>query len=206
MAFICQIHGKYAGTKLSNECPWCISDKYSKDTEIIRAQFITKAKKLHRNKYSYDRFVFVDFLTPGSIRCKRHGPFEASPAVHILHKFGCPKCSGSISKGETEWLDELGIKERNNILVIGNKTIRPDGIDRKNKIVYEYLGDFWHGNPKIYNPNDRNPIAKKTFGKLYQDTLKREALIVKAGYKVISIWESDYNNVKKVRKVKRKKK
>lgn len=206
MAFVCSKHGRYTSNDLSNDCPWCIEGKNKQETDAVRANFIVKAKKLHRNKYNYDRFVFVDFLTPGAIRCKKHGVFEISPAVHILHKMGCPKCSGSISKGETEWLDELGVKERNNILVIGNKSIRPDGIDRKNKIVYEYLGDFWHGNPKIYNPSDRNPIAKKTFGKLYQDTLKREALIVKAGYKVVSIWESDYNNAKKMRKVRKRKK
>ncbi len=195
--FICPSHGKYAGTKQSNDCPWCVESRTKQDTAAIHAQFIAKAKKLHRNKYSYDKFVFIDFLTPGSIRCKRHGAFLISPAVHILHRMGCPKCSGSISKGETEWLDELGVKERNNILVIGNKTIRSDGIDRVKKIVYEYLGDFWHGNPKFYNPNDRNPIAKKTFGRLYQETLKREALIKKAGYKVVSIWESDYKKSKK---------
>lgn len=199
--FICSTHGKYSATNQSNECPWCVAARSKQDTNLIRAQFIAKAKKLHKNKYNYDRFEFVDFLTPGTIKCRKHGVFNISPAVHILHKMGCPKCSGSISKGETEWLDYLKVTERNNILIIGNKSVRPDGIDRKKKICYDYYGNYYHGDPKKYNPNDINKKVGKTFGKLYQETIKREKLIKSAGYKLITIWEDEWKKLKKKLKI-----
>lgn len=190
--FICKEHGKYFSTNQSNECPKCFPQR-----DLLFSQLLTKSKKIHKNKYNYKDFIFIDFLTPGIIKCKKHGDFEISLAVHILHKMGCPKCSGSISKGEKEWLDWLGVKERNGILFIGKKSIRPDGIDRGNKILYDYYGSYWHGNPEIYDPNDVNKNAKKTFGKLYKDTLKREQLIKSAGYKLITIWDTEWEELKK---------
>ena len=208
--FICAIHGKYLSSNNNNECPSC-ANKQPSTINQIRKHFISNANKIHKRLYDYSKFVFVDFITAGTIICKTHGAFEQSPTVHINHKAKCPKCIGSISKGEIEWLNEMekiiGKKiERNGMLIIGNRSFRPDGIDRENKKIYEYNGDFFHGNPNFYNAKDKNPIAKKTFGKLYQETLKREAIFIKAGYKVISIWESDYKEIKKVRDNKKNKK
>ena len=39
--------------------------------------------------------------------------------------------------------------------------------------VFEYHGDFWHGNPKIYNQEEMNSITKTTYGELYNKTLKK---------------------------------
>lgn len=202
--FLCNIHGKYLATKTSNECPSC-RDKKAVNRSLIGEEFIKKARKIHKNRYSYGEFVFVDFMTPGIIRCKTHGQFEMSPAVHIFHRAKCPKCSGSISKGEVEWLDEMerttGRKiERNGMLIIGNKSIRPDGIDRERRLVFEYLGSYWHGSPLKYKANDYNQKAKKTFGTLFLNTLKRESLIKTAGYKVIKIWDYEWEAQKKKRK------
>jgi G:T-mismatch repair DNA endonuclease (very short patch repair protein) len=62
----------------------------------------------------------------------------------------------------------------------------------------EFYGDFWHGNPKVYNRNDVNRVNGLTFGELYNRTITRQMEIEKIGYKVISIWESDFkkqNNI-----------
>ena len=60
----------------------------------------------------------------------------------------------------------------------------------------EFNGNFWHGNPKIFNSDDINPISKKTYGKLYEETIEKKELLEKHGYKVISIWESEFKNNK----------
>jgi hypothetical protein len=73
-----------------------------------------------------------------------------------------------------------------------NKHFKLDGYDSKTNTVYEFNGDYWHGNPKKYNWNDINKINKKTFLELYLDTLNKEQLLINAGYNIISIWESDY--------------
>ena len=58
-------------------------------------------------------------------------------------------------------------------------------------------GDFWHGNPIKFKSTDINPINKKTFGELYNETIKRDNIIQKEGYKLITIWESEYYKMKK---------
>jgi hypothetical protein len=45
----------------------------------------------------------------------------------------------------------------------------------------------------IYETYDFNPICKKTYGELYDETIKRELEIKNLNYNLITIWESDYN-------------
>ena len=68
-------------------------------------------------------------------------------------------------------------------------------------MIYELYGDHWHGNPEIYNPNDINPSNHKTYGELYRKTIEREEILINAGYKITSIWEKDYIEIK--RKIKK---
>jgi hypothetical protein len=59
------------------------------------------------------------------------------------------------------------------------------------------MGDFYHGNPNIYKSNEYNPLLKKTYGELYNNTIKRNNLITKLGYNLITIWESDFIKLEK---------
>ena len=104
---------------------------------------------------------------------------------------GCPKCSHRVSKSGTEWINKiekrLGYKlEREYYIGINKYTT--DAFDTKTNTCYEYHGNFWHGNPKIYNQNDINPRTKTTFGELYQNILEKEKLIKSAGYNLITKW------------------
>lgn len=67
-----------------------------------------------------------------------------------------------------------------------------DGCNPERKIVLEFLGDYWHGNPKKFDHDDINQVAQKTFGELWQETYHRLNKIHEAGYQVIYIWESDF--------------
>ena len=67
-----------------------------------------------------------------------------------------------------------------------------DGYDPKTNTVYEFHGDFWHGNPVVYNPSDINNKNKKTFGQLYQETIDKENRIRQNGYNLVVIWENDF--------------
>lgn len=108
---------------------------------------------------------------------------------HLYHKTGCQICGQiyTVSKGEKEWLDSLDIPDdtehRQVILEYGNKRFRVDGINKKT--IYEYLGDFWHGNPNLYLESEINILAKKSYGDLYRETFNRFSLLEKAGYKII---------------------
>ena len=99
---------------------------------------------------------------------------------------------------ETEWLDHLGIpmEWRQIKISIGNSHFFVDAYDPTTNTVYEFHGDFWHGNPEVFHPYKINKVAKKTFGNLYKATLKKENILKNAGYNVISIWESDWKRSK----------
>jgi hypothetical protein len=79
-------------------------------------------------------------------------------------------------------------------IFINNQKICVDGYVAKTNTIYEFWGDFFHGNKKIYPKNKMNTLIGCTFGELYKKTMKKEKLIKSAGYKLITIWESDFKN------------
>jgi len=80
-----------------------------------------------------------------------------------------------------------------------NKKTRVDGFSRKLNKIYSFQGDYWHGNQKIYKPEDYNKTCKKTFGELYKKTVNRTKLLEK-DYVVEEMWENDWKLYKKLLK------
>ena len=78
---------------------------------------------------------------------------------------------------------------------------RADGFCKENNTIYEFHGDFWHGNPNIYKDNDINIITKCTYKELYDKTLIRENKIKELGYNLITIWENDWKKINKCIKI-----
>ena len=117
--------------------------------------------------------------------------WKTAISVRSHNGSGCPKCARkAVSKLGSFWLDELGIpmENREYPIKIGNRNFRVDGYIPETKTILEYLGNFWHGNPEFYNPNDINRVNKKTFGQLYQETMERIKFLEDNGYKVICKW------------------
>ena len=110
---------------------------------------------------------------------------EVQRWVHKLHP---PK--NSVSDWETKWLSQFNLTHTQHIVTLDGRNYRVDGYNEHNNIIYEYLGSFWHGNPKIYNPSDINPVCKKSFGELYQKTIDRIAKFESKGYTVVYEWSS----------------
>jgi hypothetical protein len=73
--------------------------------------------------------------------------------------------------------------------------IKPDAFDPTTNTVYEFYGDYWHGNPNRFNLDKIHHIRKVSLRELYEKTITREQLIISAGYKIISMWELDWKNV-----------
>ena len=59
-------------------------------------------------------------------------------------------------------------------LYLNGTYYRADGYYAPTKTIYEYYGDFWHGNPTVFNLNESNNITHKTFGQLYQYTIEKK--------------------------------
>ena len=69
-----------------------------------------------------------------------------------------------------------------------------DGFDSETNTVYEFFGDYWHGNPEIFSRGEKNSHNGKTFGQLYDETKARVSRLEEVGYKVRFVWENDFNN------------
>lgn len=69
-----------------------------------------------------------------------------------------------------------------------------DGYCKKTNTVYEFHGDYWHGNPNLYPENEIHPIIGISYGQLYRNTLDRDNKIRNLGYNLVVIWESEYKN------------
>ncbi len=119
--------------------------------------------------------------------------------LRALHKHGIGITPQSnISNISTQWLNQ--IREEQNITIIpeftfnpNNKRHKADGYCAETNTIYEFHGDYWHGNPKIYEPDYINEVNDKTMGELYQRTTERENEIISLGYSLIVMWESDFN-------------
>jgi hypothetical protein len=96
------------------------------------------------------------------------------------------------------WLDGLCITNLRTALsfegefTIPGSMYKADGYCEKTNTVYEFHGDYWHGNPKIFNPNEINKSVGKTFGELHENTLRKKEYILSLGFNYIEIWESDF--------------
>jgi very-short-patch-repair endonuclease len=152
-------------------------------------EFIKRSSKIHSNKYEYNRCIYTKANKKVTITCKQHGDFKQYPFNHINGR-GCPSCSKLFPVMENKWLDSLSISRRQ--YKINN--FKVDGYDQKTKTIYEFYGDFWHGNPNVFNGDDINTITKTTFAELYKKTINRERYLKSLGYNVVSIWESEYKN------------
>ena len=127
------------------------------------------------------------------IICPKHGSFWQTPNNH-LRGTQCPTCKKQSSRPEIEFLNYLKIpktKENRQKKILNFKV---DGI--KNNKIYEFLGDYYHGNPNRYNPNHYNKRCKKTFGELYHNTIKKFKRLKKQGYTIKYIWEYDWKKFK----------
>lgn len=196
---ICNIHGEFKQNKSNHisgsKCPKCVKI----NRRLTLDEFLVKANLEHNNKYDYSEVKFDLVKDKIKIICYKHGAFWQRVAPHIYKKHGCPNCSKIISKDETEWLDYIKLPNefRNKRLFIKDKYFFPDGFDTNTNTIYEYYGDYWHGNLNVYEANKVNKLNKMRFKDLYDRTMNREDFIKSNGYNIVSIWESDWLNIKK---------
>ena len=187
---ICPFHEQFPQTPASHlqgiGCPKC-----SKTHKKTKEEFIIEANKKHNNFYNYSLVDFIDMNTQVTIICSLHKPFSQLPSKHLKGQ-GCPKCRGSISKAESKFLNHINIPDtkENRQVKIGKKKV--DGYDLENKIIYEFLGDYFHGNPEIYDENEYNETCHTTHGNLYKKTTERFFYFKSLGYVVKYIWENDW--------------
>jgi hypothetical protein len=194
---ICVNHGKFYQTPHDHlsgyGCPKCKSENISLKLSSTTDSFVKQANVVHNHKYDYSCSVYKNNYTKINIICPLHGIFCQTPSNH-LSNHGCPKCVSSISNSEIEWLDALDVPEefRHQSIRINNKIYKVDAYNPDTNTVYEFYGDYWHGNPARFPNNEINMVSKKTYGELYEATINRAHIIKSAGYNLIFTWEHDF--------------
>jgi hypothetical protein len=98
---ICKNHGSFRQSPCVHVlqkcgCPYCNGGRL-----WTRDEFIEQAARLHKGKYDYSKFDYVNFKKPSIIICPMHGEFQQDPDHHMM-SHGCPKCGGSKSSSNDE--------------------------------------------------------------------------------------------------------
>jgi len=188
---ICKEHGTFEQTPNSHldghGCKEC-----GGTSKLHNNKFIQRSKVIHGLKYDYSKVNYKSMDDEVIISCKEHGLFKQTPRIH-LNGSGCRICFQNSSKLENDWLDSINVEKKNRQVKLFGYTV--DGYCPNSKTIFEFYGDFWHGNPMIYKSSDINKKVNKSFGFLHQRTLEREEFFRKNGYNVVSIWESQYKNI-----------
>lgn len=191
---ICKVHGEFeqrADNHMSGKgCFLCKNNKL--DTQ----KFIKKSIEIHGDLYDYSLVDYIHSHKKVLIICKTHGVFSHTANSH-LKGHGCLRCGlCGYSKMAINWLESLDITNLRTALspegefTIPGSLYKADGYCEETNTVYEFHGDYWHGNPLKYNPEDMNKSVGKTFGELYENTIRKKEYILSLGFNYIEMWES----------------
>ena len=202
---ICEKHGDFLqqpNNHLQGQgCNKCGTENaHLKQTDNTET-FIKKAVKIHGDKYNYSKVNYIKSVENVIITCKIHGDFYQIPSTH-LSGCGCSKCTMRYSKKAINYLNfiskfnDIYIQhaENDKEYLIPNTKYKADGYCISTNTIYEFHGTIYHGDPRLCNPNECNYLKQK-YGDLYKKTIEREKLITSLGYKLVVMWEYDWNKI-----------
>jgi len=187
----CSKHGDFKSIPsrllLGNGCYSCSSETANITKKKIKEEsaetrfdsFVTRAIKIHGNKFKYHFKDFVDMKTKTRITCNKHGDFWQAPSSHI-QDIGCPSCNES--KGEKavdEILGKLNLERIREYKIPEvkkqyNKEYEYDFCLPKYKVLIEFHGRQHYEPVDIFGGQDgyeiliKNDFAKETLAKVFQ--------------------------------------
>ena len=88
---------------------------------------------------------------------------------------------------------------KNSEFVIRHKNVNfcYDFTDLENKKIIEFNGDVFHGNPKLFDKNDRpNPYSNEKAWFIWARDKGKMSIAKKHGFDTFVIWESDWRKNK----------
>lgn len=183
------------GCKLCGIAKTVASKLYSEEDKV---QLIALCSEIHSNKYTYTGVFRKDDYLYISIICEKHGEFSQR-LDHHRRGHGCVKCVTNYSHAQIDWLNYIAVSGNpvqhalcGGEYLIPGTCMSADGYDPVTNTVYEFQGDFWHGNPRRFKPDEINPRNGYTFGFLFERTQAKNTRIRELGYNVIEMWESDW--------------
>ena len=168
-------HGEFeirAGNHIAGiGCPKC-AKKYRPTTD----EWIKKARKVHGDKYLYDKVSYNGSDKKVLITCPIHGDFWQEAASH-LSGVGCPKCRGENNSMTKVTYDSFSDFFENIEKKVDRNIINVNGAIRYKDYMVLYI-------PLV--PNKRGELND------------RRRQYIKRGYKVIIVFEDEYLNHKDI--------
>lgn len=173
---------------------------------LTQEEFLRRAVEINGDAYDYSKVKYVNIDTHITITHKKCGnEFQQVPYSHLIG-YQCAHCvNKAYSKVAIEWLNKVSnflgieIKHATNggeytLRLVNGKLRKLDGSYEPDffKIAFEFDGDFWHGNPEVFDPDMINPKTGKKFSDMYKETIRKKQELQKLGWYVVSIWENDY--------------
>lgn len=207
VTIICKFHGEFQQVPTSHiqghGCRECGFKQIAETKTRSDEEWVNKARFIHDDKYKYLRvFHIVDKKNRAffEIRCQKGHTFTQR-CEHHLQGNGCPSCTNRFSKPQIEWLDYIAIEKDIQYGESGEfkppgTSVFVDGFCLETNTIFEFQGDFWHGNPKSFDQTHINPRTGCTYGELFCKTISRRAKLESLGYTVVEMWESDWNRGK----------
>ena len=207
---ICPMHGKslqspnhHLNSSGCSRCGWEIG---ASKTILSQEEAVQKFIERHGNKYDYSKVIYINQITKVEIICPnpKHGSFWQTPNSHSQGR-GCSHCTPNVSGIEIEWLNYINVPQqyRHKTIKYGEnnkKWFFVDAYDPNTNTIYEFHGDLWHGNPRVYDHKKKNYKNNETFGNLYLATMEKERILKAAGYNLVIMWEKDFKEIKRQNK------
>lgn len=139
-----------------------------------------------KNFIKDDKFLKDDFMSYFNVSYKTVLNFKHEHNIKNINKH-------NLNKMENEFIKKMNIylnRKLQQQVKISN--YRVDAFDDKTNTIYEFLGDYWHGNINVYSPFDINKTKKQLMIDLYNETFDKLNCLKKLGYNIKYIWENDY--------------
>jgi hypothetical protein len=73
--------------------------------KLSTEEFIERAKKVHGEKYSYEKIKYKNARTKVTITCREHGDFLQNPNHH-LNGHNCYKCKGDVIIDQNQFIEK----------------------------------------------------------------------------------------------------
>lgn len=196
---VCPTHGSFwqiASNHINqkNGCGKCFNLRRSNSRRLNLSTVVERFKQSHGDTYDYSKVEFITTEHKVEIVCEYHGSFLQRVSDHF-RGHGCLKCADHcfVSRVGTEWLDSIGISHEYRELSLKEFPNRPvDALVTDTNTVYQFHGDYWHGNPVFYKPTLLNAHSGKTMGELFEATQQWDQTIRDLGYNLVVMWESDW--------------
>lgn len=179
-------------------CPRC-SKRERVTNEFIDTKLIETKRNIRRIGNSCGCMTKINWQCTD---CS--GMWSARPNdIFSTHKSGCPYCQRkNYSRMAIEWITY--VEKTNNIHIqhagnggefrIPGTRLYADGYCSDTNTIYEFHGNRFHGNPRMFEPTDKcHPYDPTlTAEQLYTNTLRREQRLASKGYSVVTIWEDEW--------------